>query len=209
MNIFLLFTAVAIAVLLLVFGGELIKNRAGTIILVLGVIVVLIIPVTLSVKALTPDPVVGTVEVIDKDYSPAHSSGVGKHRRHSPTCHELVLDPLVSNPDPDEPSDWIRSVCVPNSQWLEVKIGDVVEMGYDKKRHKHWGSYIVGDSAPLRSENGKFRTHCVLNEAQDDLICDEVSEAEYNKRSSKEAIDLINDKDFQKRLEEERLQRNQ
>lgn len=49
----------------------------------------------------------------------------------------------------------------------------------------------------------------MLIEAQDDLICDEVSEAEYNKRSSKEAIDLINDKDFQKRLEEERLQRNQ
>lgn len=203
MNIFLLFTAVAIAILLLVFGGELIKNRAGTITLVLGVIVVLIIPVTLSVKALTPDPVVGTVEVIGKDYSPAHSSGVGKHRRHSPTCHQLVLDPLVSNPDPKNPSDWIRSVCVPESQWVEVEKGEKIELGYDKKRHKHWGSYIVGDNEPLRSENGKFRQYCHYSDDKGDLVCDIVSEAEYFRRTSEENVKDLKDPEYIKNLRED------
>lgn len=209
MNIFFIFVAIVIAVFLLVFGRELLRKRSGAIILILGILIVLAIPVVLTVKKFTPNPVVGQVEVIGKDYISAHRSGAGRTRSYTPECHQLILDPKVANPDPDEPSDWIRSACVPNSQWLEVSVGDVVEMGYDKKRHKRWGSYIVGESQPLQSKNGKFRTHCALNEAQDDLICDEVSEAEYNKRFSEETTKLINDKDFQKRLEEERLQRNQ
>ena len=209
MNIFLIFVGIVIVVVLLIFGPELFKNRPGITVLVVGVLIVLAIPVVLIIKQVSTDPVVGEMQVIGKDHISAHRSGTGRTRSYTPECHQLILDPMVANPDPDEPSDWIRSACVPNSQWLKVSVGDMVEMGYDKKRHNRWGSYIVGEDELLQSKNGKFRTHCALNEAQDDLICDEVSEAEYNKRFSEETTKLMNDKDFQKRLEEERLQRNQ
>lgn len=210
MNIFLVFTAVVITVFLIVFGGELSKNRKGIAVIVIGALLVVSLPLVVTFNKVNQKPVTGKVEVMGKNYNPPRRSGT-RVRTYTPECHALIVDPLVNKPDPDTPSDWIRSVCVPESQWVEVEKGEKIVLGYDKKRHKHWGSYIDGDNAPLRSENGKFRKYCYVDEDLDTMICDTISEAEYYRKTSEKNVKDLQDPEYVKDLRErhESLRENQ
>lgn len=206
LTVFLTFSCVVSIVLLLVFSSSVSKTKYGFATIIVWVLVTCALGIGTSISATYAKPFVGSAKVLDTDYASSRSKAVGslffKSTHYIPECYSVVIAPVMDNPDPDNPSDWIRSTCIPKNQWESINEGDIVDFGYDKKRHKYWGNYLIGLDEPLRSENGKFRTYCDINKKTNKTDCETIPEAEYFKRTSEDNIASINEEGFRERQQE-------
>lgn len=142
----------------------------------------------------------GSGVVISKSEQESYQSG-GRTKHIVPHCYKLLLENSLKE-------SGFSSICVPYSQWENVDEGDLVEAAYNKKKHRYWGNYLVGDNEPKESSNGKFKTYCfpVVNDEGEhvDSKCDKIPESEYFKLESERNIRDLKDPEYVKQLRESR-----
>lgn len=194
----LFFGAISSAILFAVLFQGSRESKAGKTLLAFLGAAVIVFSISGSVSTVYVKPFTGSGIVISKSEQDSYNSG-RRGRYITPHCYKLLLEVHLKDSD-------ISSICVPYSQWETVEEGDLVEVSYNKKKHKYWGNYLVGDKEPKESSNGKFKTWCspVLN-AEGEYIeskCDKIPESEYFKLESERNVRNLSDPEYVKQLRE-------
>lgn len=205
LTIALFFVSIVSFILLIVFFNAVEKNKKGSAILVALGASVVIFALSGTLSATYVKPYVGSGEILDLREVEAHRSGSVKARSYTPKCYSVIIT-TTSN----QSENPLRSLCVPYSQWKDLKVSETVSFGHDKERHPYWGNYVIGDNEPSRSSNGKFKQHCEFVELEKgsvDAKCDKIPESEYFKIESDKNIRKLKDPEYLKKIKEIRESR--